>query len=135
MIVKRVQGDVFHTPLKHIAFAVNAEGYNDAGFAGAVASRYWPELENTGGNDMGTVLHKEANGKTFHALVCHELRHNGWVQTPELVEQCLNSIPGNEEIAVVLMGSGIIGQMSGANVNAILKSMERSKKRVHVYSL
>lgn len=135
MIVNRVRGDVFKTPLKHIAFAVNTEGYNDSGFAGAVSSRFWPALGNTGGNTLGEVLHHTVNGKTFHALVCHELKANGWSRTPQLVEKCLNSIPGNDEIAVVLMGSGLIGQMGGADVNAILKGMEASKKRVHVYSL
>lgn len=135
MIVNRVRGDVFKTPLKHIAFAVNAEGYNDSGFARAVSSKYWFTLEHTGGNKLGEVLHHTSKGKTFHALVCHELKANGWAQTPQLVEQGLNSIPGNEEIAVVLMGSGFIGQMAGADINAILGAMERSKKRVHVYSL
>jgi hypothetical protein len=135
MIVNRVQGDVFKTPLKHIAFAVNMEGHNNSGFAGAVSSKYWPALENTGGNKLGEVLHHTSDGKTFHALVCHELKANGWVRTPQLVEQCLNSIPGNDEIAVVMMGSGFVGQMSGADVNAILGAMERSKKHVHVYSL
>ena len=135
MIVKRVQGDVFKTHLKHIAFAVNTEGYNDSGFAGAVSSRYWPELANTGGNCLGEVLHHTSKGKTFHALVCHELKVNGWSQTPQLVEQCLDSISGNKEIAVVLMGSGFVGQMGGADVNAILGGIERSRKRVYVYSL
>lgn len=136
MIVNRVRGDVFKTPLKHIAFAVNVEGHNDSGFAGAVTSGYWPALENTGGNKLGEVLHHTSKGKTFHALVCHQLKaSNGWAQTPKLVEQGLNSIPGDDEIAVVLMGSGFIGQLGGADVNAILASMERSKKRVHVYTL
>jgi len=135
MIVNRVQGDVFKTPLKHIAFAVNTEGSNDSGFAGAVTSKYWPFLENTGGNTLDEVLHHTSKGKTFHALVCHELKANGWAQTPQLVEQGLNSIPGNEEIAVVLIGSGFIGQMAGADVKAILGAMERSNKRIHVYSL
>lgn len=135
MIVKRVRGDVFKTHLKHIAFAVNTEGYNDSGFAGAVSSYYWPALANTGGNTLGEVLHHTSKGKAFHALVCHKLKANGWSQTPQLVEQCLNSIQGNEEIAVVLMGSGFVGQMGGADVNAILGGIERSSKRVHVYTL
>ena len=63
------------------------------------------------------------------------MKVNGWSQTPQLVEQCLDSIPGNKEIAVVLMGSGLVGQMGGANVNAILGGIERSRKRIYVYSL
>ena len=34
MVVKTIQEDIFNTEAKHIAFAVNTEGYNDAGFAG-----------------------------------------------------------------------------------------------------
>ncbi len=29
MVVKTVQGNVFRTEAKHIAFAINTEGYND----------------------------------------------------------------------------------------------------------
>ena len=134
MIVKRVQGDVFKAAQKHIAFAVHTAGFNDSGFAGQVSSRFWSELENTGGNRLGEILSHQAGGKTFHALVCHELKVDGWSQTPQLVESCLNSIPGNDEIAVVLMGSGFVGQMGGANTQAILAAMDRSSKRVHVYT-
>lgn len=134
MIVKTVNGDIFNTDLKHIAFAVNAEGHNDSGFAGQVSARYWPELRNTGGNKLGEVLHHESDGKTFHALVCHTLRGEGWERTHSLILQGLNSIKGNEEIAVVLMGSGFVGQMSGANVKAILVAIGVCRKKVHVYT-
>jgi len=136
MIVKRIKGNIFETQLNHIAFAVNTEGYNDSGFAGVVSSRYWSGLANTGNKRLGEVLHHTTlDGKTLHALVCHELKPNGWSQTPQMVEQCLNSIPDNDEIAVVLIGGGLVGQMSGADVEAILSGMERSKKRLYVYSL
>lgn len=48
MIIKTVQGNIFEAPFDHIVFGVNTEGYNDAGFAGQVASMFWPEIENTG---------------------------------------------------------------------------------------
>jgi hypothetical protein len=134
MIVNRVRGDVFDTHLKHIVFAVNTEGHNDSGFAGAVSSRYWPELANTGGNQLGEVLHHESGEKTFQALVCHELRGTGWTQTPHFVEQCLNSIEGDEEMAIVLMGSGFVGQLGGADVEAIQDAIQRSKKKCHIYT-
>ena len=34
MVVKTVQDDVFNSKAKHIAFAINVEGFNDSGFAG-----------------------------------------------------------------------------------------------------
>ncbi|MDO4962773.1 MAG: hypothetical protein Q4E75_01555 [bacterium] len=44
MIIKTVQDDIFNSEAKHIAFAVNTEGYNDSGFAGQVSDKYWNEL-------------------------------------------------------------------------------------------
>lgn len=137
MVVKTTRGNVFNTSHKHIAFAVNVEGYNDAGFAGQVASKFRPELANTGGNKLGEVISFEANGKTFHALVCHSLERGGWTETPKYAEQCLNmlDVPEDETIAVVLMGAGPVGQMMGADVKAIAEAMDRSKKKLEVYSL
>jgi len=40
MIVDMVRGDIFETDCKYIAFAVNTEGINDAGFAGQVSRRF-----------------------------------------------------------------------------------------------
>lgn len=137
MIVNTVRGNVFEAPHSHIAFAVNTEGFNDAGFAGQVSSRYWEGLANTGKKKLGDVLSQKAGEKTFHALVCHSLNENGWGKTAETVTKCLDSldVPDDEPIAVVLMGGGMIGQMGGADVFAILGGMARSKKRVAVYTL
>lgn len=136
MIINTIRGDVFQAPHKHIAFAVNTEGYNDTGFAGAVSSRYWPELANTGAKKLGDVISKNGD-KTFHALVCHSLGGDGWKKTTEAVTRCLDSldIPDDEVIAIVLMGAGMVGQMGGADVFSILGGMARSKKKVAVYTL
>ena len=137
MIVDTIRGDVFKTSHAHIAFAVNTEGFNDAGFAGAVSSRFWGELANTGKKKLGDVLTHEANGKTFHACVCHSLGGEGWNKTAQTITKCLDAlnVPDDEVIAVVLMGAGMVGQMGGADVFAILGGMARSKKRVAVYTL
>ncbi|MEK7629702.1 MAG: hypothetical protein AAB394_04305 [Patescibacteria group bacterium] len=115
MIVNITRGDVFQSPHRYIVFAVNTEGYNDAGFAGAVSSRYWPKLANIGENKLGTVLRHNAGDKTFWALVCHSLGVNGWKQTDETVMRCLDKIEvaDSETIAIVLMGAGMVGQMGG----------------------
>jgi len=137
MIVDMIRGNVFETPHPNIAFAVNTEGFNDAGFAGQVSSRYWKELTNTGKKKLGDVLSHKANGKSFHALVCHSFGGDGWKKTAETVTKCLDSlnVPDTETIAVVLMGAGLIGQMGGADVFAVLGGMARSRKRVSVYTL
>ena len=136
MIVNRVRGDIFTASQKHIAFAVNTQGYNDAGFAGQVSGGIWPELANTGGNQLGEVLAHKAGAKTYYALVCHSLDRGGWRDTPRIARECLDKItvPKNEVIAIVLMGSGPIGVAQGADVEAILASMEQSKKKLVVYT-
>lgn len=138
MLVDAQRGDIFGTTHIHIVFAVNTEGYNDAGFAGLVSSRYWPQLADTGGNKLGDVLIKQVGDhRTFHALVCHELSGTGWKQTPHYVEECLNKldVPEDETLGVVLMGSGPIGQMGGADVFAIIGSIARSKRKAAIYTL
>jgi len=54
-----------------------------------------------------------------------------------MITNCLNSldVSDDEVIAVVLMGSGMVGQMSGADVFGNLGGMARSKKKVAVYTL
>ncbi len=135
MIVDTVRGDILRTLNEHIAFAVNTEGFNDAGFAGSVASKHWPGLANT--RALGDVMSRRASGRIFHALVCHSLDDAGWKRTPETVTTCLDAldVPKDETVAVVLMGAGPIGQMGGADVFAILGGMARAKRRVAVYTL
>lgn len=81
------------------------------------------------------LTHKNGN-KTYHALVCHSLDSGGWNDTPRVARECLDKIdvPDDEEIAVVLMGSGPVGMMQGADVNAILAGMEQSKKKLVVFT-
>ena len=137
MIVRQVQGDIFDAEQEHIAFAANKEGSNSEGFAGQVSSRIWPELYNTGKKELGEVLTHKDGDKTFYALVCHSVFHNGWSGTPRWVRKCLDQIdvPTDTEIAVVLMGSGPVGRGNGADVAAIINAMEKSRQRIVVYTL
>ena len=135
MVVKTVQDDVFKTPAKHIAFAINTEGYNDAGFAGVVSSKYWPELEMCGEHEIGTVLSKTVGDKTFHALVCHSL-HNGWGDNQaEVIKECFDNIPANgEPIATIAIGRGFVGMMSGANFRQIVCGMHESNQQIMLHA-
>ncbi len=134
MIVGRKVGDVAQGSERHVAFAVNTEGHNDAGLAGNIAYTYWPELTQTGPIRMGEILSKDTGSKVFHALVVHSLRE-GWAEAPQYIEACFNElhIPTDEEIASVAMGAGLIGQMSGADVAANLAAMERTDKSIVIY--
>lgn len=136
MIVDLVCGDVFKAPVRHIAFAVNTDGMNDAGFAGQVAERFWPSLARTGRKRLGEILARRVSpGLSFHAFVCHSLKDGGWKRTSKIVQQCLDrlDVSPHETIAVVLMGSGEVGRAYGADTQAILGGLARSKKKVAVY--
>lgn len=135
MVIKSVSENIFDTDAKHIAFAINTEGYNDAGFAGQVSSKYWEELANCGNHELGTVLSKIVGDKTFHALVCHSLR-DGWGENQsEIIKECFDNIPSNgEPIATIAIGTGLIGMLSGANFRQIVCGMHDSKQEIMLYS-
>jgi len=137
MVVRQVTGDIFTASQKHIAFAINKEGENYSGFACAVAKLIWPDLMHLGGK-LGDVHSHKRGQKTYHALVCHSMiGRKGWKDSPKYVRECLNKIrvPEDEEIAIVLIGSGPVGRSQGANVDAILAAMHKSSKRLVVFML
>lgn len=135
MVVKTVQDNVFNSEAKHIAFAVNAEGYNDSGFAGQVSRKYWNELANCGEHEIGTVLSKTIGDKTFHALVCHSL-HGDWGENQaEIIKECFDKIPADgEPIATIAIGTGLIGMLSGANFRQIVCGMHDSTQQIMLYA-
>ena len=135
MVVKTVQDDIFNTDAKHIAFAVNTEGYNDSGFAGVISREYWNELANCGEQEIGTVLSKTVEDKTFHALVCHSLR-NGWGdKQAEIIKECFDKIPSNGEmVATIAIGTGFVGMLSGANFRQIVCGMHDSEQQIALHA-
>lgn len=135
MVVKAVNGNIFETEAKHIAFAVNTEGYNDSGFAGVVSSKYWPELADCGSHEIGTILSKKVGDKTFHALVCHSLKKDWGDNQREVIKECFDNIPvDGEEIATIAIGTGFIGMLSGADFRQIACGMHDSKQNIILHS-
>lgn len=135
MVVKTVQDNIFNSEAKHIAFAINTEGYNDSGFAGQVSRKYWNELANCGEHEIGTVLSKTIGNKTFHALVCHSL-HGDWGENQaEIIKECFDKIPADgEPIATIAIGTGLIGMLSGANFRQIVCGMHDSTQQIMLYA-
>ena len=134
MIIKTVQDNILNTEVKHIAFAINTEGLNDAGFAGVITSSIWPELECCGEHEIGTVISKTVGDKTYHALVCHSL-YNGWSDNQsEIIKQCFDTIQSNGElVSSVAIGDGLIGKLTGADFNQIARGMNDSKQQIVLY--
>ncbi len=137
MIVSTVTGDVLKAEEKHIVFATNVEGLNDSGFAGIISEYYWPELENVGKQDLGTVISKKVNQDlTLHAIVCHSLTEGWGIKQKEVIQECFDNIDcAGETIASVAIGAGLIGKLTGANSVEIMKGMEKSNKKIVLYQL
>ena len=132
MIIESRTGDILAGNNKRIAFAVNTEGINDAGFAGTIARNYWSELAFCGKHELGTVLSKKVEDIEFFALVCHSL-HNGWKNQKSVIQKCFDAIPGDEPVASIAIGTGLIGILSGADFDQIKSGMEASRKRIILY--
>ena len=132
MIIEEKRGDILKGNETRIAFAINTEGVNDSGFAGMISRKFWPELANIGETTLGTVLTKEVDGVTFFALCCHSLK-NGWDNQQEVITKCFDSIPGDEPVASISIGTGIVGIISGAIFTLIKAGMEDSKKKIILY--
>lgn len=132
MIIKIKNGDILKGNEKRIAFAINSEGINDAGFAGMISNRFWPELANIGETKLGTVLTKKLDGIEFFALCCHSLK-DGWNNQQKIIKECFDAIPGDEPVASISIGTGLVGILSGANFDLIKEGMEASKKKIILY--
>ena len=132
MIIMTKDGNILNGNEKRIAFAVNTEGVNDCGFAGMISDKFWPELAYIGETKLGTVLTKKVDDVEFFALCCHSLKE-GWKNQREVMKQCFDSIPGDEPVASISIGTGLIGVLSGANFALIRAGMEDSEKEIVLY--
>ena len=138
MIHDVIKGDIFESKNNHIIFAVTTEGSNHFGFSGDVISKCWPELENTGGNELGEVLTKKVGDKTFHAIVCHGLHKNvGWTQAPAIIEKAINemSFPETECASIIAIGTSYFATISSAPLPEIMQALKNCNKQLAVYSL
>jgi hypothetical protein len=134
MIIKILHEDIFASSYTDIAFGLNIEGINNFGVASAIGQRYIPELFRSGPQEMGTVLTFENGGRKFHGLVCSSMQ--SWSETPSALLKCLNKVQlKGDVLAIVPIGTGLIGYMSHADVSANLQAIHASSVNCAVYSL
>lgn len=131
MIKAVANENVFNLGAKHIAFAINKEGFNDAGFAGYVSDNYWDELAECGEHEIGEVLSKSVDGITLHALVCHSL-YEGWGDNQaQTIKDCFDKIEANgEPIASIAIGTGFVGKAQHAHFDEIVCGMHASDQNI-----
>lgn len=130
MIIGTKRGDIMFGNTR-IAFAINTEGVGDKGFARVISNKYWHELAYRGGRSLGTVLSKKVKDVEFFALVCHSL-HNGWNDQTNVIKKCFDGIPGNEPVAFISIGNGLI-DLSGGDLTKIYRGMAMSNKKIILY--
>ena len=133
MIIMEKSGNILAGGEKRFAFAVNSQGVNDSGFAGVVSRNFWPELACIGETELGTVLTKEVDGVEYFALCCHSLEKDGWANQEEIIKKCFDAIPGDDPVASIAIGTGLIGVLSGADFEFIRAGMEASKANIILY--
>lgn len=97
-----------------------------------ISDKYWPELSNIGKKELGTVVIKKVGDIEFFALCCHSLK-NGWGNQQEIIEKCFNAIPGDEPVASICIGTGIVGTLTGSNFSLIREGMNDSEKKIILY--
>ena len=91
MIVNSVKDKLFDTEAKHKAIPINVEGFVDSKMTYSIVNKVWPELYHTGKHELGDVITKISQGKTYHALVCHStIRGWGEEQRSVIKESQLN---------------------------------------------
>lgn len=150
MIVDVKRGNLLTESTSPVAFCVNSAGANDAGFAGQVAFKCWPELAAVGATELGHVRPwMNDDGRLFYALCVHTMNRDGWERAPELLYDCLQRIKGlaysrsparwplavPSTLAMPLPGSGMVGQMQGADVMANLGALARADIEIEVWTL
>lgn len=132
MIIENKKRDDILEGESRIAFAVNTEGWNVTGFAEKISKKYWPELANMEKCELGTVLTKTIDNKTFYALVCYSLE-KGWDDQTEIIKKCFDSIETNESIASAYIGKDFLCKLSGSNLRQIKEGIELSEKKIIFY--
>lgn len=132
IIAEKIGKDILTSGEKRICFAISSDGYNNTGFAGIISKKFWPEIANSCKNELGTIISKEVNGITFYALCCHSLE-KGWSDQETVIRKCFDSIPGEDPVAAIRIGTDISENMSGAKFSDIRAGMEASEKRIILY--
>ncbi len=130
MIIATKRGRILDNCERRIVFPINVEGVTQDRFADLIARLYWPELKKT--HKLGTVLSKKVNGIEFYAICCHSLQ-TGWHDQEGIITECFNSIPGDDPVASVAIGTDHSDISTGANIDLIQAGMHSSTKKIILY--
>ena len=111
---------------KHIAFEFNPD-YYDSWIEDVVVQGGWLDLYSKKNLTLGTVLSKELDFYTFHALVIYTPEVNTLEDYGEFIKDCLNEIKANgEPIHIGPIGSGFIDSHSDFSFNDVIYGMIES---------
>ena len=137
MIVSEIQGNIFATPCKYIAFAIKSgDGPASWGFpATVVRSTNWIALQRAS-CELGSVMQHDHADRTYVAIAAYTWVEYGWSKAPIILQSALDSldIPESQNIAMILPGSGE-GSQWGADPEANKMAIANSTKNVVLYAL
>lgn len=140
MIVGIRHGKGASDPYRYVVFAVSTEhGTADSDFREPfIVRRDWSQIRQL---KMGEIIWRETEQgelfgekkiKDYYAIVCFECKPDGWQNTPQTVQDCLDrlQVSDEEEVAVEFMGTGLESRNCQPDVFAIMDAIARSKKRI-----
>ena len=134
VIIEEKIGDIFEAPEKYTAFAVNTNGVNDSGLAGMMFRKY-PNLALTYPNfhpiPAGAHFFDISKDKVLCLLAAHTLGEPWDHEKTQIAINGLSEI--QEPIAIVKIGTGMIGQMLNADWDKIRKMLENSPAKFVIY--
>ncbi len=132
-MIKKVKfGSIFNCEEKHVVFAINKEGISDSVYTRKLVDMGFSELEKGDSNKLGSVISKDIDDKTYHAIACYSLRF-GWKKAKEYFHDGLDNLNTDEDVAIVEIGNEPTQKALGADYIEMKKEMQNSSKKLVLY--
>ena len=136
-----------HTATENkIIYGMNMENTLIYGFVNDAISKWLlTNLNAQSGNNLWDIVvsrdqksHKDGNIRDYYGIVCHSHHDKNilWKDSPEIIGEALDSrYFAGKDVASLIIGSGLMGGIGGANITEILRAMDKSQANVSLYTL
>ena len=111
----------------------------------AISKWLLTNLNAQSGNNLWDIVvsrdqksHKDGNIRDYYGIVCHSHHDKNilWKDSPEIIGEALDSrYFAGKDVASLIIGSGLMGGIGGANITEILRAMDKSQANVSLYTL
>lgn len=135
MIINTSQKGIFEDSPKHVAFAINTDGYDNAGLGKLILENVWPDLYKNENFEIGDVKSKEIENIIFHAMVTYSLDKELEDNHGIIIKECLDKIKTEgAPIHVGAIGTSFVGKSKGVNFNNVICGMMDSDKNIILHA-